>query len=712
MYVSRLRDCVNAHEFGTKAVALARMQNSGFPVTNGFVISREGFNIFMEKNGMAEKIGSVHNSRLDRKAMEGMIKDIFLNASVPADLKSGVGRAYDSLSVGTEVRQAGGAALDFVRAGRNQGWVAVRTSVMGSAGKSFAGITRSFMNIIGEDGLWESIRLCWAQLFHPRSIDYRNMVSEDGEIWGAVIVQRMADPEKCGMMLTDFCGDRMIVEASWGLGNAISTGVVTPDQYIVNKSDLRVAEKRPVKKTWMFSKNELSGKTERRPVPADKAEVQTLADNETRKLCEIGLKIHSLFTEPQIVDWCISRGRVFILDSKPFSFENAGSPDPAGRYEVVLKGNPNHCGTADGEIAIHQAGGDFQAASKLVLTKAPQIDILVSGEKKTGFISGEGGKLCNFQLLAKELKVPSVSGVQNAFSVLREGESVRLDSDSGKIFRISDGIPQAQLPESSGGFIQPVEIKEESFGASQGAPTAIKLYCETGTGPAERVEGADGVFLNVGDAQEMANHGLQDGPAHEKIRWAISNPVWIRPKGAANVTEAADLARNLSETGFTRSGVLIPVAAGSRELDGLRTSLNQNTSAGLSLKTPAMVLSVEDLMDSDVKMVCIELRSLYQLSMGLQKPETDIHRSVLRMIAGCAKKCREGGVAVCISVPKEQMTHENIEHLIRSGTDSLSTEVASFPKLREMTQRVEKKMLLETRSDFLAMDAAGQDAGL
>ena len=136
----------------------------------------------------------------------------------------------------------------------------------------------------------------------------------------------MINPDKSGVMCTmnplDGDTSKVLIEASWGLGNTITSGEVSPDCFILDKNTGEVVEKRISKKLWMKKRDAVSGRTIREAVPRDRIQISAVEENELRKLWELGRRVEELFGKPQVVEWCIERNRIFLLQSGHIIYKN------------------------------------------------------------------------------------------------------------------------------------------------------------------------------------------------------------------------------------------------------------------------------------------------------------------------------------------------------------------------------------------------------
>ena len=217
-----------AHAAGGKGASLCRMSRAGLPVPKGFIVRSEMFNAFMEANGLwdyvFEKLDTIDfSSDASLISVAAEIRERIINSPVPQEMAMDIVQYYSQVG---DARQP----------------VAVRSS--GTAedldDASFAGQQETFLFVIGNDDVVKYIKECWASLYNDRAIFYRREKHfDERSISIAVVVQCMVNAQKAGVMFTsnpitnDY--DTVVLEAAWGLGEAIVSGIVTPDNLWINK---------------------------------------------------------------------------------------------------------------------------------------------------------------------------------------------------------------------------------------------------------------------------------------------------------------------------------------------------------------------------------------------------------------------------------------------------------------------------------------------
>ena len=296
---------------GGKGASLGRMVKAGFPVPSGFVVATDGYAACLHANDLEEEIQKtlegVDYDDLDVLEQEtGKIRDAIIRARIPEDLAQEIVKTYGELG--------------------EEPYVAVRSS--GTAedleGASFAGQYDTFLDIRGKDALLDAVRRCWASMWTARVTAYRQSKGfGHRDIGIAVVVQTMVDPDVAGVMFTgnpmNARADEIVINASWGLGEAVVSGAVTPDEYVVDRNTLKVKRKTLGSKELRVVRNRKAGKgTHEESVPDNLRDQHTLTDKQASALAEMGWKVTDYYERlPQDLEWALADGSFFLLQSRP-----------------------------------------------------------------------------------------------------------------------------------------------------------------------------------------------------------------------------------------------------------------------------------------------------------------------------------------------------------------------------------------------------------
>jgi pyruvate,water dikinase len=293
---------------GGKGASLGEMTKAGIPVPDGFVILSNVFEKLLQENDLNTKIDSILNS-VNIEAIETVenasekIKSLILRVKMPEGISLEIQKFFKKL-------------------GSN--YVAVRSSATAedSASAAWAGQLESYLNS-AESTLIVDVKKCWASLFTTRAIFYRfENDLQNKRISVAVVVQKMVDSEKSGVAFSvhPVTKDRnqLIIEAGFGLGEAIVSGQITPDSYVVEKQPRRIIDKNPqtqIKGLYRAA----GGGSEWRNIPKEAGEKEVLSDKEILELSNTILNIENHYGFPCDIEWAMERGNLYIVQSRPIT---------------------------------------------------------------------------------------------------------------------------------------------------------------------------------------------------------------------------------------------------------------------------------------------------------------------------------------------------------------------------------------------------------
>ncbi|HEX4932310.1 MAG TPA: PEP/pyruvate-binding domain-containing protein, partial [Gemmatimonadaceae bacterium] len=290
-------------EAGGKGANLGELVRAGIPVPDGFVISSATYDEFLEGAGLSPKLAAIsHGLAVDDGAALQQAADrmraLVLGADVPAEIARGVLDAYHALRT------------DQTREGTPL--VAVRSSATAedSAQTSFAGMFESFLNVSGDAALLDAVRHCWASGFSPRLLFYRAKQGLKAAPSIAVVVQRMVQSDKSGVIFSVDPAtrnpDHLVIEAAWGLGEVVVGGQVTPDRYVVEKSTGRVLQRVAARKTFLLTRDPSTGGNVRVDLADDPRQMQlVLDDRELAQLVSMATKVEAHYGRPQDMEFAI-----------------------------------------------------------------------------------------------------------------------------------------------------------------------------------------------------------------------------------------------------------------------------------------------------------------------------------------------------------------------------------------------------------------------
>ena len=316
---------------GGKCASLGELLKVQIPVPPGFAVTTETYNRFIKENGLDSEIErllkpvrSEDTGSID--AASQAIRQMIESKPISLELEDYIGESYRRLSKRCQIPAVP---------------VAVRSSATAEdlPGASFAGQQDTYLWIRGMDDVLHFIRKCWSSLFSVTAIAYRKgMGIADEGVSMAVGVQKMVNAWTAGVMFTlnPANGDRssIVIDANWGFGESVVSGLCTPDNFKVNKVTLEIVKRTISAKECYFTTNFETQTVERHECPPERACNQCLMDEEVIHLAEIGKRIEKHYGKPMDIEWALDKdlpvsGRVLILQSRPETVWSGRKAEPA-----------------------------------------------------------------------------------------------------------------------------------------------------------------------------------------------------------------------------------------------------------------------------------------------------------------------------------------------------------------------------------------------
>jgi pyruvate,water dikinase len=429
---------------GGKGANLGELTRAGIPVPSGYVVTSEVYFDFLERAGLRPKIEAIltgldvqNSAELERVSNE--IKALITAAEMPADAAVAIARAYRQMKGLPVAVRSSASAEDLPEA-------------------SFAGQQSTFLNIQGEENLLRAVQECWASLFEARAIYYR---AEAGfgqlEVGIAVVVQYMVQSERSGVMFTvdpkQGSASRIVIDAIYGLGEAIVSGAVTPDHFIVNKADLEIAKEEVKAQRRQLIRRERARRGEENnvwvDVEPDDQRKPKLTHLQVKDLAAIGRGVEQHYGSPQDIEWAFEGGKFYIVQSRPVTTtaatmseeEDDGAPETA---PVLLEGSAASPGVAFGKVQILRGSEDIGLVEEgdILVASMTTPDFVPAMKRAAGIVTDEGGRLCHAAIVSRELGVPCVVGAEVATTKLTVGQEVTIDGSRGLVY---EGRAEARL---------------------------------------------------------------------------------------------------------------------------------------------------------------------------------------------------------------------------------------------------------------------------
>ena len=750
MYVQKFED-LNKSDIGIaggKGANLGELTQAGIPVPPGFVVTAETYQKFMEDAGINDKVMDILDKIdiNDTKALQAAseeIKSIINSAPIPEDMILFITEAYNQLCQ---------------RVGEDDTDVAIRSSATAEdlPEASFAGQQDTFLHVSGNDEVIEYIRKCWASLFEARAIFYREENDfEHSKVYIAVVVQKMANADKAGVMFTvnPSTGEEIaLIEGSWGLGEAVVSGDVTPDNYQVDKKDNEIINVTISDKKVMYTNDE-NGTSIKVDVPEDKRNERVLSDEELIELTEMGKRVQSHYGEPMDTEWAFENGNLFLLQARPITTlsdaDDQKDDSSADVGEVLVRGLGASPGMASGNVKIVL---DIDELDKIkdgdiMVTTMTTPDMVPAMRRASGIVTDEGGVTCHASIISRELGIPCVVGTGNATTTLKENSGVTLDGKKGLVF---EGISEtkseetAQVTVGAAPIITVTEVK-----ANVSMPEAAEKAAATG---------ADGVGL-LRTEHLMLTSGIHpgkfiaDGNEDELIDTIADNvqivadafyprPVWYRTldaptdefitleggeneprehnpmlgwRGIRRELDQPEILKcefkaikKLHEKGYTNIGIMIPLSQSPAELVQAKALCSEvgfephkDVDFGMMVEIPAAAIMIDEYIKVGIDFVSLGTNDLTQYTLAVDrnnefvaKHYSEEHPAVMKLIERTIRKCAEAGVKCSICGQAGSVPHI-VEKLVEYGISSVSSNTDAIADVRKTVARAEQKIILD-----------------
>jgi phosphohistidine swiveling domain-containing protein len=296
---------------GGKGTNLGELIKAGFDVPPGFVITTAAYDLLLQTDGLQAKIQEMLASLqignpVSITEISEQIRDAIQHASIPDLITDEALKAYRQLDGGAVAVRSSATAEDLPEA-------------------AFAGQQETFLNVIGEQALLDAVRACWASLWSERAILYRAHQNVDqASVKLAVVVQEMIHADVAGVMFTanpvSGARDELVIDANPGLGEAVVSGLVTPDHFVVSKRKARIKEHR-IGRREVIVRSKAGGGIEQE-TPTDKNIEAALSPSAVHSLAKLGKQIERHYGTPQDIEWAwikggAKAGKFLILQARP-----------------------------------------------------------------------------------------------------------------------------------------------------------------------------------------------------------------------------------------------------------------------------------------------------------------------------------------------------------------------------------------------------------
>jgi len=730
---------------GGKGASLGEMTAIGLPVPKAFVVTAQAFRRFLVETGIEETLFRKMDllDVDDSDALESAAReahDLILSVEMPETIRENTIDAYHRMGEEAEI-------------------VAVRSSATAEdlPDASFAGQQETFLNIRGDDDLLEAVQHCWASLYGARAIYYRAKQGfDDRSVNIAVVVQQLIPSEKSGVLFTSHpvTGEPLtIIEASWGLGEAVVSGSVSPDKYVFDLRLERIVDRLIAEKQIAIVPDgekgtkviELSGEQRNGP---------TLSDKEVARLAMLGKIAEDHYGIPQDIEWAIVGDDILILQSRPITTIKGTGVLPAEekgekRGAVLLEGQGASPGIASGKVAIVRDVKDSRTVLEgdILVTRMTNPDMVPAMRRVAAIITDEGGMTCHAAIVSRELGTPAIVGTRKATKVLKPGQVVTVDGERGFVYEgaieVEEEEAPGEVPVAAAPLITATLVK-----VNVSLPEAAKRAAATGADGVGllRIEHlilglnrTPGWFISNGREEEFISE-LYDG-----IRTVLDafhgKPVWVRTldaptdefrnmeggedepvehnpmlgwRGIRRDLQTPDQFRmqveafkRLWEGGYSNLGVMFPMVNHPAEFVRAKELMRgwgvdvENATLGIMIEIPSSAILIEDFIRAGIKFASFGTNDLVQYTLAIDRNNENVatmykpkHPAVLRLIDDAIRCCRAHGVecSICGQAGSDPVM---VEWLVQHGINSVSANIDAVAKIREAVARREQQMILD-----------------
>ena len=736
---------------GGKGANLGEMLKAGINVPPGFVITADAYTTFIESTNLMEEILEIladtdfEDTEKFTEACNTIRKKIE-EAKIPAKLAREILENYRA----------------FLKE-HNVKFVAVRSSATAEdlPEASFAGQQDTYLYISDEVEFINAVKKCWSSLFTPRATYYRQKKGfEHGQVKLAVVVQKMVDASHSGVMFTSdpVTGEkRCIIEAVYGIGEAIVGGMVTPDTYVVDTISGKILSREISEQKMMIVRGKTGGTVE---VDVKKDQnAQKIPDTKILEIAQIGKKIEEHYGKPMDVEWAMEDDVVYIVQARPVTtIKGAGEVEKkVTEGKILLRGLPASPGIGAGVVKLVRELSDLQKVKEgdILVTVMTTPDMVPAMSKVRGIVTDEGGMTCHAAIVSRELGIPCIVGTKTATQVLRDGMEVTVDGKLGNVYEgiavpkqetksaevqpvaasvpvtatkvlVNIGVPEkaeeyAKLPVQGVGlmrveFIFTSYIREHPMDLiNRGQEQVLVDKLAEGIAKVAKAFYPRPVIVRTSDFKTNEYRGMPNGEKYEPVE---DNPMigwrgcsrYISPAyEKAFRMELRAIAKVRKEMGLKNVWVMLPFVRNTEELVPIIKMMEEEgLKRGFDFKLYLMaeVPSIIFMADEFCKYCdgfSIGSNDLTQLIMGADR-DSDIlakmgyfderNLAVKRAISHLIKVAHQYGRSVSICGQAPSVYPEFAEFLVEEGIDSISLNPDTVIETIKTIARCEQKILL------------------
>lgn len=531
---------------GGKSSSLGELTSqTHVPVPYGYATTSEAYRYFMRETGCNEKVNELLKGLKDVEnsdelhAVCSKIRKVIVEAPMPETLAYIIGKSYDDLAA---------------MSNQNEPYVAVRSSATAEdlPNASFAGEQDTYLNVHGRDNVIKKVQECYASLFTDRATYYRikqNFPHEKVALSAAV--QLMAYSKAAGVMFTVnvATGDdtKVMIEGSWGLGEYVVQGTVTPDNFVIDKESMKI-DRKAVNDKPIELVRKSDGGVEQIDVPEDLRKKPVLTDEQALQLASYAEEIEKHYGCYMDMEWSLDQNdKLWLVQARPETVWSQRKKEESGENEsaptehkVLLQGLPASPGIASGRVHVIDDPKDIKEFKdgEVLVTLMTSPDWVPAMKKASAIITNNGGMTCHAAIVSREMEIPCLVGTASrnkaATQILKNSQVVTVDAKNGVVY---EGA-----------------LKKEKKVDAQQAPVQ-EYFAPTATG----------VMMNLGNpdlAEKYANLPADGiGLMREEFIWTTyihQHPLYLIETGYADhvVNELANGIRKVASAMAPRPVIL------------------------------------------------------------------------------------------------------------------------------------------------------------
>ncbi|MEM5793563.1 MAG: phosphoenolpyruvate synthase [Candidatus Aenigmatarchaeota archaeon] len=726
----------NNMEIGKKGSSLVEMFSLGLPVPEAFIITSNAYKYFVEKTQLKVVIFDLlkQTNIEDTDQLEENCKRIsilFRETKIPPQLKTEILDSYKKL---------------IKRIGNTETFVAVRNS---PTVEDVPG-ANSLLNIRDDEQLISGVKECWASIFSPKSVFYfREKGLSISNISVAVIVQKQIDSEKAGVAVTidPTSSDRgkIIIEGSWGQGEAIVRGKVNPDKYFLDKRTGDIIKKKIVRKKEMSVLDKTKGGIINKRVPEKLQKKQCLDEGEIDQIYKISIKLENYYKSPQEFEWSFEDDKLYLLQTRPIlsSFKKEEGEDVDTSKKPIIKGIPGSPGVASGTVKIIRDQADLRKIKKgdILVAKIITPNYIPFMKKVVGIVTDEGAQTSHAVIASRELGIPCIVGTEVATKKLADGDVITIDGDDGLVYK---GKFRAKTVSKKTNYTKTRTKIYINIGDPDVAEKYSKLNCD-GVGlfraefmagslkkhPRLLMENNNGKeFIDIFSrgiekvarafyprlvvyrsldlkTNEYANMvgGKKFEPQENNpmIGWRGASRYILEPEFFKLELEAL---RKVREKGYKNVALMIPFLRTTWELRRIKMILREvglledrTFKLWIMIEVPSSAILIEEFLKEGVDGVSIGSNDLTQLVLGVDRDSTILGKrwfyesdpAVVWCLERVVKTCKKYKVPCSICGEAPNLYPELTRQLVKWGVTSISVNPDSIDRIRRIVSDAEKR---------------------